>query len=89
MNFTKQSLTDMLHKGQCQINFTKINGEQREMICTLDPKLIPVDKAPKASDDKQVKHLNENVLNVYSLDRNDWRSFRISNVTAAEIYTNQ
>lgn len=87
MNFTRQSLTEMLHKGECQINFTKINGEQREMYCTLDPKLIPVDKMAKTASDEGKKSINENVLNVWSLDKNDWRSFRISNVTAAEMRT--
>lgn len=88
MQFTRESLTEMLHKGECQINFTKVNGESREMFCTLNPGLIPVEKMSKASSDKELKQVNENVLNVWSLDRNDWRSFRVSNVTAAEIRTN-
>ena len=33
-------LKDDLHKGAVTVEFTKVNGEHRVMVCTLNPKLI-------------------------------------------------
>ena len=71
----------MLQKSQCRVIFTKLNGEERNMICTLKDDVIP-----KATKDpitqKKVRDLNEEVLAVWDVNKEGWRSFRISNVVS-------
>ena len=71
----------MLLTGQCRVIFTKLNGEERNMICTLKEDVIP-----KATKDpitqKKVRDLNEEVLAVWDVNKEGWRSFRISNVVS-------
>ena len=71
----------MLLTGQCRVIFTKLNGEERNMVCTLKEDVIP-----KATKDpitqKKVRDLNEEVLAVWDVNKEGWRSFRISNVVS-------
>ena len=74
-------MMEMLQKSQCRVIFTKLNGEERNMICTLKDHVIP-----KATKDpitqKKVRDLNEEVLAVWDVNKEGWRSFRISNVVS-------
>lgn len=38
---TREQLSDLLHTGECVVEFTKVNGEVRSMPCTLNESLIP------------------------------------------------
>ena len=71
----------MLLTRQCRVIFTKLNGEERNMVCTLKEGVIP-----KATKDpitqKKVRDLNEEVLAVWDVNKEGWRSFRISNVVS-------
>lgn len=74
----KQKLRDSLSSGKWMVEFTKVDGSNATMECTLDSKLIPV------SEEKHEKAKiadNEATLRVYSIDRQGWRSFRTANVT--------
>ena len=74
-------MKEMLLTSQCRVIFTKLNGEERNMICTLKDDVIP-----KATKDpitqKKVRDLNEEVLAVWDVNKEGWRSFRISNVVS-------
>ena len=74
-------MKEMLLTSQCRVIFTKVNGEERNMVCTLKEDVIP-----KASKDpitqKKVRDLNEEVLAVWDVNKEGWRSFRISNVVS-------
>ena len=74
-------MMEMLQTSQCRVIFTKLNGEERNMICTLKDDVIP-----KATKDpitqKKVRDLNEEVLAVCDVNKEGWRSFRISNVVS-------
>lgn len=63
---------ELLHEGIATIKFTKNDGTEREMRCTLMENEIPSDKVPKNSGRKQ----NSDVLAVYDIEKQDWRSFR-------------
>ena len=67
-----------LQSGTRVVTFTKVNGEQREMTCTLDPNIIPDPIEIKA--DKSPKTVNEEVLPVWDTTAKGWRSFRIDSV---------
>lgn len=74
-------MIEMLQTSQCRVIFTKLNGEERDMLCTLKNDVIP-----KATKDpitqKKVRDLNEEVLAVWDVNKEGWRSFRISNVVS-------
>ena len=42
---TNQELRDLLHQHEVQVTFTKADGEQRVMPCTLKQDLLPVVEA--------------------------------------------
>ena len=71
----------MLQTSQCRVIFTKVNGEERNMVCTLKEGVIP-----KASKDpitqKKVRDISEEVLAVWDVKAEGWRSFRVANVVS-------
>ena len=69
----------MLQTSPCRVIFTKLNGEERNMICTLREDIIPsATKDPITQ--KKVRDLNEEVLAVWDTKAEGWRSFRVANV---------
>lgn len=89
---TREQLSQLLHTGECVVEFTKINGEVRSMPCTLNESMIPPAPVHETNTDnpvdfpvpKKVKKENPDVLNVWCLDKKEWRSFRIANVISAK-----
>ncbi len=74
-------MKEMLQTSQCRVIFTKLNGEERNMVCTLREDIIPsATKDPITQ--KKVRDLNEEVLAVWDTKAEGWRSFRISNVVS-------
>ena len=69
-------LRQLLSQGIYDVTFTKVNGEVRTMPCTLDPKKLP--PAPVKESSKERK---EDVLSVWCVDKQEWRSFKVMNVT--------
>jgi WYL_2, Sm-like SH3 beta-barrel fold len=74
-------LIDLLRKNIAEVTFTKVNGEERVMPCTLQEHLIP----KKESNDSNVKNSKDTNLTVWCTDKNEWRSFRISSVTRVTV----
>ena len=77
--YPRSEMVDMLRQQICQVRFIKVNGEERDMQCTLKEDLIPVEKKPK--DDDQGVQATIGVIKVFDIDQQDWRSFRVDNVT--------
>ena len=59
------------------ITFTKKDGTERVMYCTLRSDMLP---AVEIKEDKTPRKKNENVLSVYDLESNGWRSFTVTAV---------
>jgi hypothetical protein len=74
----KENLIKLLQTGVSKVKFNKVDGTPAEMDCTLDTKIIPGIQSDIAYVD------NVDVLRVYSVDRQGWRSFRIANVISIE-----
>jgi len=72
----KSFLREHLSTGQMQINFTKADGTQRVMNCTLDADLLPALEETKETTRKE----NINVLCVWDLDKQAWRSFKLETI---------
>lgn len=54
------------------VSFTKKDGSNRDMLCTLAESLIPADQKPKTENTK----FSDDALRVFDLDKQQWRSFR-------------
>jgi hypothetical protein len=73
MNF-KNTLTKQLVAGVVTVTFKKVNGSTRVMKCTTNPEVIP---AP-------ITNNNADVVTVFDVDVNDWRSFRMDRIEEVE-----
>ena len=85
---TPEALHTLLLENECVVEFTKVNGEVRSMPCTLNPLIVPPAPEPKViaqGEVPRVKKENLNVMNVWCLDKKEWRSFRIANVISAKV----
>lgn len=80
---TKEVLKENLSKCVAKVTFTKTDGFVREMYCTLMgdymPTPEPLDESPKIP-----RKENDNVLAVWDIDNNGWRSFRLDSITNIE-----
>jgi hypothetical protein len=77
----RREMINELRSGICEVEFTKVNGETRVMKCTLDPNIIPAATKEDPLSQKKVRAVNEEVLPVWDINKEQWRSFRIENVT--------
>lgn len=77
--YTRDELLNALRgKPAPYITFTKADGSERIMWCTLNDGYIP--DADKPKNEKQIKE-NLDVIRAYDLEKEAWRSFRIDSVT--------
>lgn len=78
--FTRDGLVDLLRHNVVSVTFTKVNGEERVMKCTLQAEHIP--NAPTQNGELVVegsKNTSNNV-SVWDVEANGWRSFRVASV---------
>lgn len=77
-------LVELLQSGQYTVSFNKVDGSQRDMPCTLLEGVVPV---RPIRENARTKKYNPETLSVWCLDRQEWRSFRVMNVTAVTPYS--
>ena len=75
----KEMLKNTLRKGAWMIDYTKVDGTQATMECTLDPTLMPAQTLFAGAEPKREQP--EHLIAVYAVDRQGWRSFVANNVT--------
>jgi hypothetical protein len=73
-----REIRSMLHHGVCEVTFTKVNGDVRTMPCTLDRELLPPEPLREFHETRPYR---PETLSVWCLDKMEWRSFRVANVT--------
>jgi len=75
----KSDIVSVLQSNVCDVKFTKVNGEERLMRCTLKEDLLP---EPVASDAEINRNRapKDSVQVVWDLEKTGWRSFRIDSV---------
>lgn len=74
----RDSFKVTLKQGEATVEFTKANGQNRVMRCTLQEGIIPAysEKGTPA------KVPSGETLVVWDLDINEWRSFRYDKITS-------
>ena len=73
-------LISHLKYGPVTVYFTKKDGTERKMDCTLkEENIVQYEKKTN-----RVKTLNEETCPVFDLEKNEWRSFRYDALTKVE-----
>lgn len=82
----KEQIKHLLQQQNATITFTKVDGSERILNCTLQEHLIPKLESKLESDSStKTKVENSNLLSVWDLDNSGWRSFRIDSII--ELYS--
>ncbi len=69
-------LRNLLGAGNIGVVFTKKDGTERQMVCTLNSGMIPQDATPKNSGRAQPT----DSIAVFDLEKGEWRSFRFDSI---------
>ena len=83
MELTQDNMLAALREGECEVTFTKVNGDTRVMKCTLNMDLIPSNKKPKGDDTPELREGLDSILKairVFDTGLEDWRSFKVETV---------
>lgn len=76
MAYDKSTILAAARQGVITVRFTKKNGDERIMKCTLLSEYLPQQKDIEEVSTKE----NSNLLAVWDVEANGWRSFRIDSV---------
>lgn len=82
---TREELVALLKENIVEVTFTKLNGDERTMPCTLHAQYMPPAKKDEPITQKKVRELNEEVIAVWVTDANGFRSFRYDRVKSVRI----
>ena len=73
-------LVEGLKKNVIKVTFTKVNGDERVMRCTLHNSVLP--EQPISGIKKKE---NQETLSVWDLDNDGWRSFRLDSIKEMKV----
>ena len=76
----KEVIQQVLRQGVCELVFTKNNGDERQMTCTLHPNFLP-EIEESANPDKKSSNDTDDTVTVWDVDADGWRRFRIDALT--------
>jgi hypothetical protein len=75
VNYSKQQIVEQARSGIINVRFVKLNGEERDMKCTLLSEYLPNQIEMDFTEVESKDHLA-----VWDVEVNGWRSFRIESV---------
>ena len=81
---TREELIEQLERNILVVRFTKLNGDERVMTCTLLDEFKPPAKKDDSVSQKKVRELSDKVIVAYDVNANGWRSFRYDRIK--EVY---
>lgn len=83
-----RGLVTALKLHLCSVTFTKVDGSIRTMPCTLRYENLPLISQPVSEgmqkSEKKQRAFNPNVISVWCLDKQEWRSFKVMNVISVK-----
>ena len=77
---TREELIEQLEKNILTVRFTKLDGDERVMTCTLLEEFKPPAKKDDAISQKKVRDVSDKVIVAYDVNAMGWRSFRYERV---------
>ena len=78
---SKLNIERLLHEGIINVKFTKKDGSERVMKCTLVESII---KPYERKTDDRMKAIKDNILSVWDVEKDAWRSINFDTIT--EVY---
>ncbi len=75
----RKEMNDALKEGVATVTFTKKDGTERVMKATLQTEFMPIVDSSKP---KVKRKVNEEVLAVFDIEKDSFRSFRIDSVVS-------
>lgn len=73
----RTQIVEALHRGICTVVFTKTDGTERTMKCTLSRSYLP--EQQMLTEDQPIE-TNPNIVKVWDTEAGGWRSFAIDRV---------
>lgn len=83
----REELINKLKENICVVSFKKKDGTNRNMKCTLKENVIPKATKEDPLSQKKIRALNEEVLPVWDVEKEGWRSFRVDSVSFIGVCT--
>lgn len=80
---TRDQYKNDLRNGICEVTFTKKDGTDRVMRCTLAQAHLPAseyEKTDEAATQASPRKVNPNTLHVWDMDKSAWRAFNLDSV---------
>lgn len=84
-DIAREWLKGVLRDGEATVVFTKADGTERSMKCTLSESKIPQEFAPKGSN----RAKSDETLAVFDLESQGWRSFRWDSVKSVNFFVGE
>jgi hypothetical protein len=85
---TRDALIELLSHNVITVKFVKVDGTLRSMTCTLLPEYLPSAVTSNGKillTESEGRTPNLNVLSVWDIDSNAWKSFRVNSVSGVTI----
>ena len=79
----KNEMVEKLHEGICKVTFTKKNGENRVMNCTLKKEVLKETLGDSFKEESNSMDTDE-VVTVMDIDKGLFRRFRVDSVISFE-----
>ena len=83
--FTRDKIEEALRANVAEVKFTKSDGTERIMKCTLREDLI----VPYVKKTDRVKEANTDIVPVFDVEKNEWRSFKVDAVQSISLWGSQ
>jgi len=77
---TKDELLTMLKQKVVEVTFTKLDGEERVMPCTLLESYLPPAKKNEPITQKKVREISDKVVVAWAVESKGFRSFRYDRI---------
>lgn len=75
----KFQLKQILENGVATVVFTKLDGTERQMKCTLLSEYLPVSDKQMLTEGKTHKQ-SDHSLSVWDIEKSAWRAFRLDSI---------
>ena len=71
----RETLVEGLKNNLVKVVFTKVNGDERTMMCTLHHSVLP--EPILTEEDRKI---NPDTISVWDINNGGWRSFRLDSI---------
>lgn len=78
-----ETIFSQLKSNVCEVIFTKVDGTERRMVCTLYESYLP--KQIELEESIQNNSTPKTSISVWDVEKNGWRSFKIENVSSFKV----